>query len=145
VIVVPLVVPSTRTLTPFFTAAAELELVPLRYLVEDAFLTVTFWPADVTIVKLDPDTLCTVPDDPPAAGPDRAFDPPPPGTRWAGVAAADDDAVVAVPDPLLAVALTMPYEPPARAIAVAPMARSRVGLRENMEITSLSFGGTHRA
>jgi hypothetical protein len=29
-------------------------------------------------VKLDVDTLSTVPDDPPAAGPDRALDPPPP-------------------------------------------------------------------
>jgi len=41
-------------------------------------LTVTFWPADVVIVKLDVDRLPTVPDDPPAAGPDRALDPPPP-------------------------------------------------------------------
>jgi hypothetical protein len=40
--VVPLVVPSTRTLTPFLMALAELELAPLRYFVEDAFLTVTF-------------------------------------------------------------------------------------------------------
>jgi hypothetical protein len=31
------------------------------------------------MVKLDLDTLPTVPDDPPAAGPDRALDPPPPG------------------------------------------------------------------
>jgi hypothetical protein len=29
-------------------------------------------------VKLDVDTLPTVPDAPPAAGPDRALDPPPP-------------------------------------------------------------------
>jgi hypothetical protein len=42
VMVVPLVVPSTSTLTPFLTAFAELEAVPLRYFVEDAFLTVTF-------------------------------------------------------------------------------------------------------
>ena len=42
VMVVPLVVPSTRTLTPFLMALAELELVPLRYFAEDAFLTVTF-------------------------------------------------------------------------------------------------------
>jgi hypothetical protein len=28
-------------------------------------------------VKLDSETLSTVPDDPPAAGPDRALDPPP--------------------------------------------------------------------
>jgi hypothetical protein len=46
--------------------------------VDDASSMVTFWPADVVRVKLDLDTLPTVPDDPPAAGPDRAFDPPPP-------------------------------------------------------------------
>jgi hypothetical protein len=70
-------------------ALAELELVPLRYVVEDALLTVTFWPADVVIVKLDADTLSTVPDDPPAAGPDRAFDPPLPDTTCPDVVAGD--------------------------------------------------------
>jgi hypothetical protein len=58
-------------------ALAEIELVPFWYVVEDASLTVTFWPADVDIVKPDVDTLLTVPDAPPAAGPDRALDPPP--------------------------------------------------------------------
>jgi hypothetical protein len=42
VMVVPLVIPSTRTLSPFVMALAERELVPLRYVVEDTFLTVTF-------------------------------------------------------------------------------------------------------
>jgi hypothetical protein len=42
VMVAPLVVPSTTTLWPFLTALAEIELVPFRYVVEDAFLTVTF-------------------------------------------------------------------------------------------------------
>jgi len=42
VIVVPLVVPSARTLWPFLTALAEIELVPVRYFVEDVLLTVTF-------------------------------------------------------------------------------------------------------
>jgi hypothetical protein len=42
VMVVPSVVPSTRTLSPSVTAAAEAELAPLRYVVEDAALTVTF-------------------------------------------------------------------------------------------------------
>jgi hypothetical protein len=42
VMVVPLVIPSTRTLSRFVTALAERELVPFRYVVEDAFLTVTF-------------------------------------------------------------------------------------------------------
>jgi hypothetical protein len=42
VMVCPLVVPSTRTRLPLAIALAEVELVPLRYFVEDAFLTVTF-------------------------------------------------------------------------------------------------------
>jgi hypothetical protein len=56
-------------------ALAEIELDPFSYFVEDASSTVTFWPAEVVKVKPDLDTLVTVPDDPPAAGPDRAFDP----------------------------------------------------------------------
>jgi len=75
--VVPLVIPSTRTLSPVVMALAEVELVPFWYVVEDASLTVTFTPADVDIVKLDVDTLLIVPADPPVAGPDRALDPPP--------------------------------------------------------------------
>jgi hypothetical protein len=42
VMVVPLVVPSTRTGLAFVTARAVVELVPFRYVVEDVFLTVTF-------------------------------------------------------------------------------------------------------
>jgi hypothetical protein len=42
VIVVPLVVPSTSTLSPLVIALAEVELVPFWYVVEDASLTVTF-------------------------------------------------------------------------------------------------------
>jgi hypothetical protein len=42
VMVVPLVIPSTRTLSPFLMALAEVEVVPFRYFVEDALLTVTF-------------------------------------------------------------------------------------------------------
>jgi hypothetical protein len=56
-------------------ALAEVALVPFRYVVEDAFLTVTFCPADVDTVNVDADTLLTVPTTPPAAGPDRALDP----------------------------------------------------------------------
>jgi hypothetical protein len=88
-------------------ALAEIELVPFRYVVEDALSTVTFWPADVEIVKLDVDTLATVPDVPPAAGPDRALDPPPPGPGCPD-GAAGDVAVVAVPEPLPAVTPTIP-------------------------------------
>jgi hypothetical protein len=76
VMVVPLVVPSTRTRSPVVMALAEVELVPFWYVVEDASSTVTFTPADVDSVKLDVDTLPTVPDAPPEAGPDRALDPP---------------------------------------------------------------------
>jgi len=42
VMVVPLVVPSTRTPVPVVIALAEVELAPFRYVVEDASLTVTF-------------------------------------------------------------------------------------------------------
>ena len=42
VMVVPLVVPSTRTRLPFVMALAVVELVPFRYVVEDVFLMVTF-------------------------------------------------------------------------------------------------------
>jgi hypothetical protein len=42
VMVVPLVIPSTRTLSPFVMELDERELVAFRYVVEDTFLTVTF-------------------------------------------------------------------------------------------------------
>jgi hypothetical protein len=42
VMVVPLVVPSTRTGLPFVMARAEVDLVLFRYVVEDVFVTVTF-------------------------------------------------------------------------------------------------------
>jgi hypothetical protein len=76
VMVVPLVVPRTRTLSPVVMALAEAGLVPFWYVVEGASLTVTFWPADVVMVNFGVATVATVPDDPPAAGPDRALDPP---------------------------------------------------------------------
>jgi hypothetical protein len=104
VMVVPLVDPSTRTDVPVVMAAADVELVPFWYVVEDASLTVTFWPADVVRVKPDVDTLLTVPDDPPAAGPERALDPPPPGMPCPVVAEGDaavegEVAVAAVAQP----------------------------------------------
>jgi hypothetical protein len=65
-------------------------------------------------VKPDVVTLSTVPDDPPAAGPDRALDPPLLG-KWpdfaegaVAIVAAPVVAAVAAPEPVLAVALTMP-------------------------------------
>jgi hypothetical protein len=74
----PLVVPSTRTRLPVVMALAEVFLVPFWYVVEDAWSTVTVRPVAVDIVKLDLDTLLTVPDAPPEAGPDRALDGGPP-------------------------------------------------------------------
>src|ERR1700747_3818304 len=100
------VVPNPSALSPFLTALADAVCVPCSYFVDDVTLTVTFSPADVNSPKPEADTLLTLPTDPPAAGPDRAL-PPLPGTRCADVAEADD-AVIAVPEPVLAVALTMP-------------------------------------
>jgi hypothetical protein len=79
--VVELTVPITRTWVPFLMALAEIEFDLFLYFVEDASSTVTFWPAEVVMVKPDLDTLVTVPEDPPAAGPDRALDPPPADPR----------------------------------------------------------------
>ena len=93
-IVVPLTVPRTRTFSSFLTDV-----------VADAFVTVTFCPAGVVRVKLDVDTLSTVPTVPPAAGPERALDPP---LRNAGCTVGGAVAAVAVAELLLAVALTMP-------------------------------------
>jgi hypothetical protein len=107
VMVVPLVVPRTRTDSPLLMAPAEVEPVPVVYLVEDALVTVTVCPAEVDRVKLDVDTLATVPTAPPAAGPERAFDPPRPGANRPGVAEGNLP-VVAAFEPLPAAALTMP-------------------------------------
>jgi hypothetical protein len=131
VIVVLLVVPNTRAVLPLMTALADADFVPFSYLVDDVSLTVTFSPADVNSTKTDLATLLTMPIDPPAAGPDRALDPPRPPTGGPDVA--DVDATVdAVPDPVLAVALMMPKPLPPIAMAVAPMAMDLVSLRENM-------------
>jgi hypothetical protein len=106
VIVVLLVVPNTRTVLPLLTALADAARVPFSYFVAAVSLTVTFSPADVDSPKPEVDTLPTLPIEPPAAGPDRAL-PPLPDARCARVAEVDD-VVVAVPEPVLAVALTMP-------------------------------------
>jgi hypothetical protein len=58
-------------------------------------------------VKPDVDKLLSLPIDPPAAGPDRALDAPPADWGCPDFAEAEV-AVVAVPEPVLAVALTMP-------------------------------------
>jgi hypothetical protein len=107
VIVVLSVVPTTRAVLPLVTALADADFVPFLYVVDDVSLTVTFSPADVNSPKPEAETLLTLPIDPPAAGPDRALDPRLPGTGCPDVAEGDV-AVVAVPEPVLAVALTMP-------------------------------------
>jgi hypothetical protein len=128
----PLTVPSTMTLSPFVMTLAEIELVPFRYVVEDAVSTVTFWPVDVEIANPDVDTLSTVPAVPPVDGPERALDGPPPGMPCPGVAAGDA-AAAAVPEPLPAVALTWQKAPPPSAMAVAPIAMDLVSLGKNMD------------
>jgi hypothetical protein len=62
------------------------------------------------MVKPDVDTLLTVPDDPPAAGPDRALDAPPPELLLAAgeLLLAAGELVLAAAAPLLEVALTIP-------------------------------------
>jgi hypothetical protein len=97
VMVVPLVVPRTRRLSPVVMVLADVERVPFSYVVVDVSSMVTFWPADVDIVKPEDDMLVTVPDAPPAAGPDRALEPAPPEPLvellgdTEGTAVAEDD------------------------------------------------------
>ena len=79
------------------------------------------------MVKPEVDTLLTVPDDPPAAGPDRALDPPPPELLLAA-----GELVLAAGEALLEVALTIPEEQPATAMATAPATMDMMGLRENI-------------
>jgi hypothetical protein len=79
------------------------------------------------IVKPEVDTLLTVPDDPPAAGPDRALDPLPPELLLAA-----GEALLAAGEALLEVALTLPEEQPATAMAAAPATMDMVSLREDI-------------
>jgi hypothetical protein len=115
VIVVLAVIPSTRAVVPLVTALADADLVPFSYLVDDVSLTVTFSPADVSRSKADVDTLLTLPIDPPAAGPERALDPPPPEDAvYAAGVALDEVDVVADVD-----VLPQPATPIAGAISAA--------------------------
>jgi hypothetical protein len=59
------------------------------------------------MVKPDADRLATVPAAPPAAGPDRAPDPPDPGA-WAKRLLGVEELLLAAAGLLLEVALTMP-------------------------------------
>ena len=103
VMVVLLVVPSTRTGLPVVTALAVAERAPSSYVVLDDFLIVTFSPADVVTVKPDVDTLLSVPNTPPAAGPHRSLVP-----RFAANLAFTVCPVLAPAEPSLEVALTIP-------------------------------------
>jgi hypothetical protein len=84
------------------------------------------------MVKPDADRLATVPAAPPAAGPDRAPDPPPGPGAWAKLLLGVEELLLAAAGLLLEVALTMPYEPPATAMAATPTMMDLVSLREDM-------------
>jgi hypothetical protein len=84
-------------------------------------------------VKLDVDTLLTVPTTPPAAGPDRALEP----DFAANPAVAAGTAVVVCPvlapaELLLDVALRIPPAPPPITTTAATMARGLLSLRVSM-------------
>jgi hypothetical protein len=97
VMVVPLVVPTTKTGSPVVTALAEACVASVRYVVVGTSLIVTCCPADVFNVKPDDDMALTVPTAPPDAGPERAFPPPPAGPAAPpALCAAVDAADVAV-------------------------------------------------
>jgi hypothetical protein len=84
------------------------------------------------MVKPEVDTLLTVPDDPPAAGPDRALDPPPPELLLAAGLVLATGVVLAAGEALLEVALTAPEEQPATAMAATPATMDMVSLREDI-------------
>jgi hypothetical protein len=120
-------------------AFAEDEFVPFRYVVEETSSTVTFWPADVVIVKLDAETLSTVPDAPPVAGPDRALDAPPEPIAPTTLPAAAGVAVVVERD------ATRPTESPitAHTSAAATAIRRRLlfaSNRRNVGRVGLAMG-----
>jgi hypothetical protein len=79
------------------------------------------------MVKPDVDTLPTVPDDPPAAGPDRALDPPPPELLAAG------EELLAAGEALLAAVEALLEEQPATAMATVPTTMDMMSLRESID------------
>jgi len=60
------------------------------------------------MVNFDADRLATVPDAPPAAGPDRALDPPPLDPGPPAKPLLEAAGLLAAAEPLLEVALTIP-------------------------------------
>jgi hypothetical protein len=75
-------------------------------------------------VKLEVDRLAIVPDAPPAAGPERALDPP------LRAMECPKRVELVVAEPLLAVVLMMPAAPAPIAVATATTARGLVNLRK---------------
>jgi hypothetical protein len=75
------------------------------------------------------DTVLTLPDAPPAAGPERAL---PPAFAVVVVLATVVVFVVATAELLLEVALAIPYAPTATAMAATLTASGKVILRESM-------------
>jgi hypothetical protein len=145
-IVVLLTTPKTSTRRPVVTALADAAVLPCRYDVAEFSFTVTFSPVDVLSVKLDPETLVILPDDPPSAGPERAFDPPP-DPKWPTEAPCVAVAAVAVPDPPPEVASTIPNAPPATSAAAAADAIHFLSLSVtniSMSFALTTFGCTHR-
>ena len=83
------------------------------------------------------DTLPTVPDAPPSAGPDRAFDPPLPDPRPLG---AVPDTLLVVDGLLLELGFTVVQALIASAMASAPAVLEAMSLRESIGRVLLSFG-----
>jgi hypothetical protein len=83
------------------------------------------------MVKPDVDRLLTVPDDPPAAGPDRALDPPLPELLLAAAELLATAELLAVAE-LLAAGEALLEEQPATAMAATPATADMVSLRENI-------------
>jgi hypothetical protein len=98
---------------------------------------VTFPPVGVERMKPDVETLLAVPIEPPAAGPDRAFEPWPPDPDAPENAAARPPPPVvgtdaAAVEPPLEAALTIPNVPVPITMAAMPAARNLVDLREKV-------------
>jgi hypothetical protein len=116
-------------------SVADAEPVPFSYVVDDVSFTVTFSPADVSSTKPDFATLVTFPIEPPAAGPERALEPPVPDPDGAACAA-----VVVVVVAASALDVSPHAESPAAAISSPGGTHPRL-LRESTRRTLERPGG----